>query len=405
MPTFRLPSRWLYLLFALAFAALVAWGLWPRAQPVETARAAFQPLVVGFSEEGRTRVRQRFVLSAPVDGELQRIALAPGDAVRAGQPVAALHPSRAALLDPATRADAQARLQAAEAERAAAAAGLEAALAASTQAQRSAARLEALARAQQVSREQRDQARSEQEAAAARVGSARALLQAAASRRDAIRDSLALQGSGRRDGVPLSLAAPVDGRVLQRFVESEGPVRAGQPLLELGDPRDLEVVVEVLTADALRLRPGTPVQLRAGDEQQALRGRLRVVEPAAFTKVSALGVEEQRVRAIVELPGPQPALGDGYRVDAHFQVWARERVLTVPVAALFRDGEAWAAYVVEGGRAHRRRLGIGQIGEARAEVTAGLSAGTELVLYPGDDVRDGDRVAPRTVPARKAAGK
>jgi HlyD family secretion protein len=220
-------------------------------------------------------------------------------------------------------------------------------------------------------------------------------VRAAAGRRDAIRDALRLQGSARREREPLALLAPVDGRVLQRFVESAGLVRAGQPLLELGDPRELEVVVEVLTAEALRLRPGTPVLLRIAADRPALAGRLRLLEPAAFTKVSALGVEEQRVRAIVDLPGPVPALGDGYRVDAEFQVWAAERVLTVPVAALFRDGEAWSVYAVEDGRARRRRVAIGHLGAARAEVAGGLPAGTEVVLYPGDEVRDGDRVAPR----------
>jgi HlyD family secretion protein len=390
-----LPARWLYLLFAATLVGLVAWGLWPRAQPVETAVIGFQPLAVSFVEEGRTRVRHRFVLSAPVDGELQRIEREPGDAVVAGEALARLYPVRAALLDAATKADAQARLQAAEAERAAAAAALDAAVADASQARLRARRLDKLAVAQQVSKEQHEQARTEQQAAQARVRSAQALLQAAGSRRDAIRDALALQGSDRRGPTWLALLAPADGRILQRFVESAGPVRAGQPLLELGDPRDLEAVVDVLTTEALRLQPGTPVTLRIAPDRAPLAGRLRHVEPAAFTKVSALGVEEQRVRAIVDLPGPVPALGDGYRVDAEFRVWAAPRVLSVPVAALFRDGESWAVYVVDQGRARRRRVQVGHLGTAGAEVAAGLSPGTEVILYPGDDVRDGQRVEPR----------
>jgi HlyD family secretion protein len=386
------PRRTLYALIALALVALVAWGLWPRPTTVEVARLEVRPLTVGFTEEGRTRLRDRFTVTAPVDGELQRIELAPGDAVQIGQEVAVLHPARAALLDPATWADANARLQAAEAEHAAAAASLEAARSHRDRARRSLERLEVLARAQQVATEQRDQARSDLQAAEAQVRSAGAQAQAAASRRDAVQAWLGLQGSGRHDRAQLELRAPVAGVVIQRFVQSEGPVRAGQALLEVGDPRALEVVVEVLTADALRLRAGLPVVLRPGGDVAAVTGRIRTVEPGAFTKVSALGVEEQRVRVIVELPDDAPALGDAFRVDADFQVWQGPAVLAVPVAALFRDGEAWAAYAVDGGRARLRHLDIGHVGEDFAEVRGGLGEAALVVLYPGDEIRDRDRV-------------
>ena len=394
MSTEARSRRSLYSLLALALLALVAWGLWPRAKPVEVARLSVGALVVGFTEEGRTRLRDRFTIAAPVNGELQRIELEPGDPVQIGEVVAVLHPARAALLDPATWADAEARLQAAEAEQVAAQAALDAATSTRDRAQRTLARIEALASAQQVAAERRDEARSELRSAEAHVRSAAAQWQAASSRRDAVRAWLDLQGSGRHDQTMLELRAPVAGIVVQRFLQSEGPVVAGQPLLDVGDPRELEVVVDVLTADALRLRAGLPVTLHPGGGAAPLAGRVRTIEPAAFTKVSALGVEEQRVRVIVDLPESAPALGDAYRVDAGFEVWRADAVLVVPVAALFRDGDAWAVYAVEGGRARLRHIEIGQLGDDAAQVVGdGWAEGAAVVLYPGDEIRDGDRVA------------
>jgi len=389
-----MPSRPLYALLLVALVALATWGLWPRAVAVDVATVATAPLEVGFTEEGRTRLRDRFVVSAPVDGIVERIALEPGDAVAAGATVAVLRPAAAALLDPATRAEAQLRWSTAGDDLVAARAAVQAATAGRERAVAALRRIEALAQRQQVALDQRDEARSRAAAAEAELRSAQAGVQAASARREAARALLDLQGTSSARPVRLALAAPIAGQVMRRHVESEGLVRAGQPLLELGDPRSLEVVVDVLTTDALQLKPGLPVRLDTGHAALPLAGRVQAIEPAGFTKVSALGVEEQRVVVVVTLPEEAPALGDAYRVDARFQVWAADSVLAVPVPALFRDGEHWAVYVVDGARARLRRVGIGHVGDRAAEVTSGLAAGDRVVVYPGDQVRDGMKIAP-----------
>jgi HlyD family secretion protein len=392
-PAWLASIRPLYAALLLGLVLLGAWGLWPRAVRVEVAQVATGPLQTGFTEEGRTRLRDRFLISAPVDGVVERIALEAGDAVKVGAPVAVLRPAASSLLDPATRADAEMRWRTAGDERIAAQASVAAAAAARDQAAAALRRGEALASKQQISADQRDELHRRSAVADAEWRSAQARLQAATTRRTAAREWLDLQGSSNRTPIRLSLPSPVDGRVMRRHVESEGLVRAGQALLEIGDPALLEVIVEVLTSDAMQLQPGMPVRLDSGTATAPTTGRVLTIEPGAFTKVSALGVEEQRVVVVVALPEGAPSLGDGYRVDAQFEVWAAQSALTVPVPALFRDGANWAVYVVDNGRARLRRVGIGHIGESAAEVTGGLASGDRVVVYPGDRVRDGMRIA------------
>lgn len=394
------PARPLYLLLAGALVALALWGFWPRAVPVEAARVERGPLTVGFTEEGRTRLRDRYQVSAPLDGVIERIVLEPGDTVKSGTPVAVLRPANAALFDPASRSEAEARWRAAGDELDAAIAATAAATALRDRLQAARRRAESLAAQQLIASDQRDEIRSQALAAEANVLSAKARTQAARVHRDSARAVLDLQGTASRNGVNrLELPAPIDGMVIRRFVESEGFVRAGQPLLEVGDPRALEVIVEALTADATRVAPGTRVDLLRWGGDSPLQGRVQTIEPGGFTKISALGVEEQRVLIVVALEAARkdrPAIGDGYRVEAEFQVWSSDSVLTVPVAALFRDGLEWAVYAIEGGRARLRHVRIGQIGERVAEVRAGLREGSMVVLYPGDSLRDGARVAYRS---------
>jgi HlyD family secretion protein len=322
--------------------------------------------------------------------------LEPGDPVEAGKPVAALRPANAALFDPASRSEAQARWRVAQDELDAAKAAAVAAAASRDRQQAARRRAESLAAQQLIAADQRDEVRAQAVAAEANLRSAQARVQAARTRLDSARAVLDLQGSASRDGeYRLPLSSPIDGRVIRRFVESEGFVRAGQALLEVGDPRALEVVVEALTADAVRVAPGTRVELLRWGGDLPLRGRVQTIEPGGFTKVSALGVEEQRVLVVVALDDPdktRPALGDGFRVEAQFLVWTADDVLTVPVAALFRDGSQWAVYAVENGRARLRRVRIGHIGESAAQVSAGLREGDRVVLYPGDTLRAGMRV-------------
>lgn len=390
-------TRPLYALLAIALIALAAWGFWPRALPVEAAKVTRGPLTVSFTEEGRTRLRDRYLVSAPLDGVVERIALEPGDATRAGHPVAVMRPANAALFDPASRAEAEARWRAAGDELDAALGAAEAAKASRDRLNAARRRAESLAGQRLISSDQLDEARAQATAAEANLRSARSRSQAARIRRDSARAALDLQGTASKTGTHrLSLMAPIDGRVIRRFVESEGFVRAGQSLLELGDPRALEVVVEALTADAVRVAPGAPVRLLRWGGDRPLQGRIQTIEPGGYTKISALGVEEQRVLIVVALDEAtgHPPLGDGFRVEAEFQVWHGDAVLSVPVAALFRDGDQWAVYAIEQGRARLRRVQIGHMGDNAAEIRSGLGEGAAVVLYPGDSVRDGMRVTP-----------
>lgn len=390
--------RPLYVLVAVALAAIALWSFWPRALPVEAAQVARGPLTVSFTEEGRTRLQERYQLSAPLDGVVGRIAFEPGDGVQAGATVATLRPLRSAMFDPANRAQSEARLRAAESELDSADAAVLSARAEHTRSAAALRRGQALAADRLIAREQLDALRTQHLAAAAALRSAQARARTVAVLRDGYRAALELQGAPS-EGNSLPLRAPVDGRIVRRFVESETPVRMGQPLLEIGDPQALEVVAEVLTADAVRLRRGGKVRLLRWGGPEPLPGHVRTIEPGGFTKVSALGVEEQRTLVVVALDAPpdqRPALGDGFRVEAEFQVWQAGSVLQVPTAALFRDGPDWAAYAVEGGHARLRRLRLGHIGDDAAELRGGLREGTQVVLYPGDSIRDGQRVAANT---------
>lgn len=386
--------RPVYAGFALVVLAVAAWSLWPRRLAVESTLLQRGEVVEAFVEEGRTRLRERYIVGAPLHGVLERIDLEPGDAVRGGQPVATIRASRAALLDPVAREDAAAARRLAAEERAAAAAAVDAAAAVRRERGSALARAQRLAAQQLLARGELDALRAAVDVADADVRAARARLAAAQARERAARAVIALQGAAGADARRIIVEAPVAGRVVRRLAESEATVVAGQPLLEIGDLRDLEVVVDVLTADAVRIAPGTRVQLANWGGRRALEGVVARVEPGAFVKVSALGVEEQRVPVVVRLVhAPPVALGDGYRVDARFVVWRGASVPSLPLAALFRDGGRWAVYAVEGGRARLRHVRVGHVGEDRAEILDGLREGARVVVHPGDTVREGRRVA------------
>lgn len=388
------PRRQLFWLLLAVVVGIAAWGFWPRALPVETARIARGPLTVSFNEEARTRLHDRWMVSAPLAGVVERIVLRPGDAIAAGQTVAVLVPARASLFDPMRRAEAQARASSAMQAEAAAAAAVVAAEAERTRSRAELRRATALAADRLIARADLDAIRAGAASAEAALRSARAQREAARIERDAARAVLALQGAPGGD-VRVELPAPVAGRIVRRLVESATPVQAGQPLLEIGDPQAIEVIAEVLTTDAVRLSPGTPVQLTRWGGEAPLRGRVRTVEPGGFTKVSALGVEEQRVLVVMTLQDPASArvrLGDGFRLEAEFIVWQSPDALSVPTAALFRDGARWSVYAVENGRARLRHVTVGRMGEDAAELKAGLSEGDQVILYPGDAVREGRRV-------------
>lgn len=387
-------------LLALAVAGGLVYGFLPRAVPVELVPVARGPLSVTVEEEGKTRVRERYVVSAPMTGYVRRIDLRVGDAVKAGQVVAAIEPSRAVALDPRSRAQAAAQVRAADAAVAAARESAHAAAAQAELARQELERSEALRKSNFIAEQALDRARTE----VARSQAARLAAEHAANvarfeldvARAALARTAGLQAGG--PGETVDVRAPVDAQVLKLARESEGAVQAGQPLLEIGNPETLEVEVEVLSTQAVKIAPGSRVLFDRWGGDTLLQGAVRIVEPTGFTKVSALGVEEQRVRVIVDFTSNRDQwrrLGDGYRVEARFVIWEGAEVLQMPAGALFRDRDGWAVYAVEAGRARMKAVEIGQRAGLVAEVKAGLAVGESIVNHPDDKIRDGVKVKPR----------
>ncbi len=388
------------LIIVLLIAAGLVYGFMPRAQPVDISEVKRAPLAVTVEEEGKTRVMERYQVTAPVAGYARRSGLKAGDAVAAGQVLAVIEPARAVALDPRTRAQAQAQVRAAQAAQAAAEQNAVAATAAAQLAQQERTRAESLrasnfisAQALDTARSAETRARAVQQAAMHSVRVARFELDTA---RAAVASSDRLQGGGTAD--VLQVRAPVAARVLKLLQESEAAVAAGQPLLEIGNPDSLEVEVEVLSTHAVKIAPGAKVILDRWGGEQAVAGTVRVVEPSGFTKISALGVEEQRVRVIVDFASPREAwqrLGDGYRVEARFVLWEGDDVLQLPTSALFRQGEGWAVFAVERGRARLTPVETGQRAGLATQILSGLAAGARVVSHPDDKIDDGTRVKPR----------
>ncbi|MDE2332984.1 MAG: HlyD family efflux transporter periplasmic adaptor subunit [Rhodospirillales bacterium] len=390
--------RWLLWALALgAVAALVLLSLRRAPIPVELAtigRATVQQTV---DEDGRTRVRERYVVAAPLAGTLQRVALQEGDRVAAGQVLTVLAANPAMLLDPRTRSELEQRLAAAQATQLRMTAMVARAEAQAQQAQADLERSQKLAAGNIVSRSQLEHeqlavtvnarllevARFEQRAAAYEVQQARAALAASRAVTEPSRSEL------------FDVRAPVAGVVLRILQKSEAPVAIGAPLLEIGDLADLEVVVDVLSSDAVGIHPGTPVQIEHWGGAGALAARVRRVEPAAFTKISALGVEEQRVNVVIDITAPaaeRAGLGDGFRVDARILLRSAADAVAVPTSALFRDGEGWAVFVDAQGVARKRSVQVTLRGADLAAIGAGLKPGERVILFPGDAIADGTRV-------------
>ena len=390
-PVSRRWSRLIPWLGALLLAGLLAAGLWPKPVPVETALVAKGPLRATVNEEGKTRIRQRFTVSAPVTGQLRRITLDPGDAVTAGETVVAvIEPVLPLLLDVRSRT-------AAEARRDAAVARLDTARRALVWATSERERFEKLFAEQVVSIQEVEAARWRQESAEGEAAAAESALRQAEAELSEVAGGHPASAAPPQ---PVEVKAPASGAVLRLFEENARVVSAGQPLLEIGDPTDLEVVIEVLSRDGATLSPGTPVELVQWGDNRPLRAQVRRVEPAAFTKVSALGVEEQRVRVIADFVDPPEArrgLGDQFRVDARIILWEDPEVLKVPAGALFRRGDQWQVFVVSEGRARLRAVEPGRSSGTETQIRNGLEAGMGVILYPGDGVHDGRRVRVITI--------
>jgi len=377
-------------LAALALAAaLTAAALRPEAVEVESALAARRPLSTTVDAEGRVRVRERYVVTAPVAGRLERLTLREGAMVEAGDVVARLAPLP---LDAPTVEQARARVAAVEALHRETDARAVQAGERRAEAARAASRARRLAEAGALPEAELEAAErllrlQEQEHAAAGER-----VRATAADVRATRATLAGLGG---TGAHVVVRAPSAGRVLRVPERSGRVVAAGTPLLELGDARTVEVVADVLSSDAVQLCEGDSVIVDGWGGEAALAGRVRVVEPAAFTRLSALGVEEQRVNVVIDVLDPPATLGDGYRVDTHSVIWSSREVLAVPPSALFRDGERSRLFVVEEGRARARVVSLGHRSDDAVEVTSGVAAGERVILFPSDRVADGARVRVR----------
>ncbi len=379
--------RWLPYLGAVLLIGLIVAGIWPRPVPVETALATVGTFRATVNEEGKTRIKQRYLVSAPVAGQLRRIPFKAGAEVKANETVlAVIDPLLPSLLDARARSSA-------EAKRDSALANLEKARATHNYALSESRRLEKLYAEKTVSVQELEsvqlrEASSEKELAAAEG----ALRQAEAELAEFAPGGI---GTTNQLCLPREVKAPTNGRVLRVFEENARVVTAGAPIMEIGDPADIEVVVEVLSRDGAAIPPGTKVEFEQWGGTEPLMGRVRLVEPAAFTKVSALGVEEQRVNVIADLvtpPEQRSNVGDNFRVEAKIIVWEAADALKVPAGALFRQGDHWAAFVMSEGRAHLRTVKAGRSSGTETQVLEGLKPGETVILYPGSRVKEGQRV-------------
>ncbi|MFN0130842.1 MAG: efflux RND transporter periplasmic adaptor subunit [Verrucomicrobiales bacterium] len=383
-----------------ALAASVGAALKPRPVEVNLAATSIGPLTVSVLEEGKTRIRHRYVVAAPVAGMLERIPRRAGDPLEAGKtPIAVIQPSPSSFLDPRTQAEAAARVQMAEAAQRQRQAQLERARAALDNAEKEKTRVSRLHKGDAVSERELDQALNQAELLVRELHAAEFALEV--SRFEIIQAQAAASQAGTitdESSAPITLLAPVTGFVLNVYEESARPVTPGLALLEVGDPSDLEAEIELLSSDAVAVRPGAEVSLEQWGGEHPLRGKVTVIEPGGFTKFSALGVEEQRVKVRVDFIDPIPPdrpLGDRYRVEARIVTWQGDRVLQVPAGALFRRGNEWMTFVHDHGRARATRVEIGHHNGVAAEVRSGLTAGQQVILHPPDAIDDGKAVRPR----------
>lgn len=391
--------KWLGWVLGILLVMWVLYGLRPQPVEVEVVKVGRGSLTVYVSEEGKTRIRDRFVVSAPVAGRMKRVPFKAGDEVVAGETVLVrIEPALAPLLDVRSRAQAEARVAMAEASLKRAG---EAEKIAQTNAQFAEAnwqRIKVIADSGSVSEADRDQAENAAMVARREVQSAEFALQVSRFEVEQARAGLLQFEAAQQEGlVEMEIKAPISGSVLKVMQESEAVVAPGMEIMEVGDARDLEVEAEILSRDAVAIRPGAEVMIEQWGGEP-VKGKVRRVEPAAFTKISALGVEEQRVIVLadfVQPPEEVERLGDRYRVEVRVAVWQREEVTLIPAGAVFREGNLWRAYVFEGGKAKVVTVEAGRSDGRMTELLGGLEVGAEVLLHPPDTVEDGVAVRRR----------
>ena len=397
--TMKIPRKLLSWVVAALALALLTWAaLREPVQMVSVATVARGALEQSFLEEGKTRLKQRYVVTAPLAGQVRRITLQPGDTVRAGQMLAQIESVSASLLDARARSQAQAEVAGSEAALQAARQRISAAESASAVAQKELQRLGTLAASGMVTASVLDQTRAQADSAAAALSTARADVQMAQQRLTGARALLGDEGRGGH-GKLVSVTAPADGVVVKRTVESATAVPIGQVLLEIGNPQALEIEVEVLSSDAVRLKPGTRARVLRWGGEGVLEASVRRIEPGGYTKISALGVEEQRTRIILDFATPPEkwsTLGDAYRVEVEFILRQEQDVLQVASNALFRHADGWAVYRVEDETARRTPVQLGLRSALASQVLGGLQAGQKVIIQPDDRIKEGTRVRAMT---------
>ena len=394
----RTARRVLLGLLILAGAVGTVLALRPHAAVVDGARATRGALVVVVEESGVTRVKDRYVVSPPVSGNVSRMAFEPGDPVREGDVLAVIVPALSPLLDERTRSEAEGRLSAALSAEGQARALTARAAVAKELADQELGRVQHLAATGAIAKQALDVAEFEARMRRQEVSSAEFATKVASEEVRIARATLGRGGAAGAHDRHVDVIAPVSGRVLRVQQKSASVVPTGAVLVEVGDPAALEIVVDLLTTDAIRIEPGTPVTIDGWGGDHTLAGRVRRVEPSALTRPSALGVDEQRVNVIIALTDAREtwaALADGYRVEARLVLWRGDDVLKVPQGAVFRHGDEWAVFKIDGGVARLTPVKIGHRGESEVEIVSGLAPGAAVAVHPGDRVRDGVKVEER----------
>jgi HlyD family secretion protein len=372
-------------------------ALRPRPVEVEVANVSTGPLTVSVLEEGKTRIRHRYMVSPPVAGFLRRIELRAGDRIEAGKTVLArIEPQPASFLDPRARAEAEARMRGAEASKMQREAQIDRAQAALDLAQKEMARAQDLKRTGAIAARDWDTAENQVNLLTRELHTAEFALQVAEFERVQAEAALMqVKNPGGENAEPLSVLAPVSGFVLNVLEESARILTAGTPIIEVGDTTDMESEIELLSSDAVGVQPGAPVSIEEWGGDAPLRGKVTVVEPGGYTKVSSLGVEEQRVKVRVDFVDPLPpgaVLGDRFRVEARIVTWHADKVLQLPTGALFRRGGDWMTFVFDEGKARLAKVEIAHNNGVAAELRSGLREGQRVILHPPDAVADGAAV-------------
>jgi len=393
--------RWIIvIIITVGVISAIVYGFMPKPVSVDLVKVSRGPLKVTVEEEGRTRVKDRFVVSAPVAGFMRRIQFDVGDRVQKGQSLVELEPLKSNLLDPRSHAAAQAAVSSAEASLKVEEERAKAAAADADYARKNLERIKKLHEGGYVAKDALEQAETGAKRAGANLLSTEAAVKVARFELDRVHTALrhSAAENTRIQGKIVTIQSPVNGSVLKIYRESEGVVQSGEPVIDIGDPERLEVKVEVLSADAVKIKPGRSVLFERWGGNSTLSGKVRVVEPAGFTKISSLGVEEQRVLVIVDLTSSdksEKSLGDGYRLEASFIIWEGKDILQVPASALFRNQEGWAIFVVKNNRALKRKVRVGQRTGLVAEVLSGLTEGEEVISHPDNSIEDRTRVRSR----------